>query len=102
MGFLVDSDSIKQYGAQTILLALTKSACQSPCFADLWDNKDAYQLNGENLYGKRTERWQKKHYAFIADHLVAAKISANSDEVVDYPLTYDSNYKRWGGKLNHK
>ena len=101
VAFWVHPDTIKQHGAKDVLLRLVGAKCESGCYADLWDDKAAFQLNSDNPYGKRTDAWQKQHYAFIADHLVSTKMSANDDDMVNYPLTYDSNYKRWGGKMKH-
>jgi hypothetical protein len=74
--------------------------CEKPSQVNLWDNKEMERLNRETKNAERTNEWKKQHYVAIADHLVAFK-DFSSDDVIKYPLTYDSNYHNWGGKLKH-
>lgn len=100
LDYYVHPDTISKHGVKNVLLALTQQDCTTPCQTNLWDDRHLEALNRANPFGGRSEAWQRRHYVEIADHLRAFK-DFGSDDIVTYPLTYDSRYKGWGGKLTH-
>lgn len=75
-----------------------KKECKKPCNISIFDNKDAllFEKQYDDMMGnldtlpEELQEWKKKHYIFVADHLVGY-VDFESGEYEEYPYK-DSFY----------